>query len=148
MIENHIQTRLRREYEYQSEALKNWLRIVYRDPDAAWERLQAHVARKGFLGLETKLRERPRTLGRLNGAMWFNFWKSTQYQVSEQRVGDLCTSLRRWETAYVQLEQIDARIAEALEANDQRADAFDAVLRDQRKSRNKDNEREQGGQER
>ena len=51
MIEEHVRQRLRREYDYQNEKLKNWLRIIYRDPDAAMEKLHAHVLRHGFLKL-------------------------------------------------------------------------------------------------
>ena len=106
MIEEHVRQRLRREYDYQNEKLKNWLRIIYRDPDAAMEK--------------------PQMLGPLNGSIWFNFWKSTEYQTSEHRIHDLCASLRRWEDAYVQMEQIDERIAEAQAAEKQMQDELAA----------------------
>ncbi|MGB1289179.1 MAG: hypothetical protein ACPG7F_21775, partial [Aggregatilineales bacterium] len=48
------------------------------------------------------------------------------YQTSEHRIQDLCVSLRRWEDAYVQMEQIDERIAEALVAEKQMQDEFAA----------------------
>lgn len=148
MIEEHVRQRLRREYDYQNEKLKNWLRIIYRDPDAAMEKLHAHVLRHGFLKLDAKLRDKPQILGALKGSIWFNFWKSTEYQTSEHRIQDLCAGLRRWEDAYVQMEQIDERIAEAHAAEKQMQDELAARKEERLKAKTRNKEKSHEGPER
>lgn len=113
MIEEQVRNRIRGDFAYQSEKVKNLLRAIYRDPVLAWENWNTQIERFGFEAFERNFSRKPQMLGRMNGTLRFNFWKSWEYREAERALSDLRRLSGQWRSAQAQVEQMDARITEA-----------------------------------
>lgn len=114
MIEEQVRKRIRGDFAYQSEKVRNLLRAIYRDPVLAWEEWNTQIKRQRFDVFQRNLRQSPQMLGRMNGTLRFNFWKSPDYREAEHALADLFRLSGQWRSAQVQVEQMEARIAEAV----------------------------------
>jgi hypothetical protein len=119
MIEKQVRARLRGEYTYQSERVKNLLRVIYHDEFLAWEQWEEQSKKLGFAQFYEQFRHDPSILGRINGSLRFNFLKSEERREAEVALRDLDSIADKWRAARLQVDQMDARIAQALEKEPQ-----------------------------
>ena len=133
MIEDHVRKRIENDYAYQSEKVKNLFRIIYADPEAAWQLWEGRSAMQGFEAFYKRFQRRPGSLGKMNGRLWFNFIKPHAYQDRLTALEDLHRLSERWREAQMHLHQVDERIQEAQAATEKRK----AVLEVEREAKAK-----------
>ena len=111
MISAQTAARIERDYDYQSERVKNLLRLAYRDPVLAWESWE-QIGSASVDRLKEMLRRKPLKLGRLNGKLRFNFLKDQRYRESEHALSELIRLAPPWKSAQLQMQQLHERQAE------------------------------------
>ncbi len=100
-----IIAKLNREESYYEERVKLIFRVVYRDPENAYEKLKAFQDKHGYEKTNQKLSEKPHFFGKLRGRLTLGFMKSKERSDAELAIKDVFYHVKKLHTTRLQLQE-------------------------------------------
>ena len=107
---SYIERRMKSDYKFHTEKLKNLFHFIYKDEELAWSIWRHRNIQHGFDKTAQALHNKPKILGKMRGRNIYGFFRNQEFFDRERAIKEVKYNAEKWRVSLMQLEQSQIKL--------------------------------------